>query len=85
MKAKRGKTSRSPKFYENDSLQNFLLPFMFLLTAKFARDTHIWIRIFFFVVKNLLKQSLNSFNIKFQSQWKSRKNGYQVRQPLALF
>ena len=30
------------KYYENDCLQNFILLFMSLLTAKFVKTCHIW-------------------------------------------
>ena len=40
-----GKTSKSlkyhRKYYETDCLQNFLLLFMALLTAKLVKNTHI--------------------------------------------
>ena len=58
---------------------------MALLTAKFVKNSHIWPRIYFIFLKNVLKESWNSFNTKFQPQWKARKTSYQVRQILALF
>ena len=38
-------------------LQNFLLLFMSLLTAKFVKNSHIWARIYFIFLKNVLKQN----------------------------
>ena len=58
---------------------------MSLLTAKFIKSIHIWSGIYFIFLENILKQSWDSFNTKFQSQWKARKSSYQVRQILALF
>ena len=42
-------------------------------------------RIYFILLRNILKQSWKSFNIKFQPQWQDRIIIYQVRQFLALF
>ena len=58
---------------------------MFLLTAEFVLNSHIKARIYFVFPKNVLKQTWNSFNTKFWSQWKDRKSSYQVREILALF
>ena len=57
---------------------------MFLLPTKFAKNSNIWARIFFIVLKHVLKQTWNPFNTKFQPQWKDRKGSYQVRQVLGL-
>ena len=38
-------------------LQNFLLLFMSLLTAKSVKNSHIWARIYFIFLKNVLKQN----------------------------
>ena len=54
------------KYYENDCLQDFLLFFMSLLTAKFVKTSHIWAIIYFIFLKILLKQSWNFFNTIFQ-------------------
>ena len=35
------KHQRVSKYYESDCLQNFLLLFMFLLTAKFVKNSRI--------------------------------------------
>ena len=43
------------KYYENDCLQNFLMLFMYLLIAKFAKKSHIYARIYFISLKNVLK------------------------------
>ena len=56
------------KYYETDCLQNFLLLFMFLLTTKFVKNSHIQARVFFIFLKNVSKQSCDSFNTKFQPQ-----------------
>ena len=66
------------KYYETDYLENFLLLFMFLLTSKFVRNSHIEVRIFFIFLKNILKQTSNSFNTKFQPPWKDWKSSYKV-------
>ena len=71
--------------HENDCEQNFLLFFMFLLMTKFVKKSHILGRIYFLFLKNVLKQSWDTLNIKFGSQWKNQKSSYQVRQILAIF
>ena len=73
------------KYYETDCLQNFLLFFMFLLTVKLVKNIHIEARIFSVFLKNVLKQTWNSLNTKFQLQWKHQNSSYQVRQILGLF
>ena len=62
------KHQKLSKYYENDCLQNFLLLFMSLLTAKFVKNSHIWARVYFIFLKNVLKQSCICFNTKFQPQ-----------------
>ena len=69
----------------NDCLQNFVLLFMSWWTAKFVKNSHIYARIYFVFLNIVLKQTWNSFNIKFEHQWKDRRNSYQIRQILALF
>ena len=73
------------KYYETDCLQNFLSLFMFLLTAKSVKKSHILARMFFIFLKKVLKQTWNSFSTKFQPQWKDWKSSYQARQILGLF
>ena len=58
---------------------------MSLLTAKFVKNSHILDGNYFFFLKNVLKQSWNSFNTKFQPKCKAHKRSYKVRQILALF
>ena len=58
---------------------------MFLLTTKFVKSSQIYARTFFIFVNNVLKHTWNSFNAKFQAQWKDWKCSYQVRQILGLF
>ena len=42
------KHKKVSKYYENDCLQNLLLPFNSLLTAKFVRNSHTYARTYFF-------------------------------------
>ena len=56
---------------------------MSLLTAKFVEKSHIWVRIYFIFLKNVVEKPWNSFNAKFQLS--ARKSSYQVRQNLAFF
>ena len=63
----------------------FLYLFMFLLTTKLVKNSDISARIFFIFLKNVFKQTGNSFNTNFQPQWKDQKSSYQVRQSLGLF
>ena len=58
---------------------------MSLLTAKFVKNSHIWARIHFAFLENVLKQTWHAFNIKFGPQWKDRKSSYQVRRMFAHF
>ena len=44
------------KFYENYCLQNFLLDFMSLLTVKFVKSSHLYARIYFIFLKNVLSK-----------------------------
>ena len=78
------KDQRVSIYYENYCLQNFLLYFISLSTAKFVKKKHSG--------KNLLhlpkkcpKANPISFNTKFLPQWKAWKSSYQLRQILALF
>ena len=73
------------KYYEKDCLQIFLFLFMSLLPTKFAKNSHIWIKIYFILIKIVLKQTWNSFNTKFQAQWKAWWSSYQLKQILAVF
>ena len=71
-------------YYETDCLQNFLLLFMFLLRIKCLKNTHIYVRNVFFFLKNVLKQTWNSFNIRFQPYQKGRKSSCLVK-PILWF
>ena len=59
--------------------------FIFLLTTNFAKNNHIYARIFFIFLKNVLNKTWNAFNSKFWHQWKDQKSSYQVREDFALF
>ena len=58
---------------------------MLLLTTKFVKNGHIYDRIFFIFLKNVLKQTWHSFNTKFQTQRKDGESSYQVKIILWLF
>ena len=58
---------------------------MLLLTTPVVKNSHNYARIYLIVLKIVLKQTRDSFNIKFRPQWKDRKSSYQQRQILALF
>ena len=58
---------------------------MSLIIAKFVETIHIYARIYFTLLKNVLKQTWNSFNTKFGPRWKNGKLTYQLRQILAIF
>ena len=51
------KNRKVSKYYETDCVENFLLPFMFLLIAKLVKNSHILTRIFFIFLENVLKQT----------------------------
>ena len=80
-----GKLQQVSKYYEKDCLQIFLLLFMSLLPTKFVKNSHIWGKIYFISLKNVLKQTRNSFNTKFQDQWKACSSSYQLKQILAVY
>ena len=73
------------RYYEKHCLQIFLLLLMSLLATKFVKNSHIWGKIYFIFLKNVLKQTRNSFNTKFQAQWKACSSSYQLKQILAVF
>ena len=79
------KHQKVSKCYENDCLQNFLLLFMFLLTAKFAENSHIFARIYLNSLTNVVTEIWNRFNTKIQLRWKDWKSSYQIRNVLSLF
>ena len=58
------KHQKFSKFYNHDSLQNFLSLFMSLLTAPIVKNSHILAGVYFIFLKNILDQSSKSFNIK---------------------
>ena len=58
---------------------------MSLLPTKFIKNSHIWGKIYFIFLKNVLKQTRNSFNTKFQAQWKACSRGYHLKQILAVY
>ena len=57
---------------------------MFSLTSKLVKNSDISARIFFIFLKNVFKQTGNSFNTKFEPQRKVQKSSYQIRQILGL-
>ena len=57
----------------------------FLWTAELNKTSHIWARIFFIFLENVLKQTCNSFNTKFQPQSKHWKSSYKVKQVFGMF
>ena len=58
---------------------------MSLLTAKVVENIFIWASTHFFFPRNVLKQSLSSFDMKFQPQFKARKRSYRLSESLTLF
>ena len=58
---------------------------MHLLTTLIVKNSHIYARISFMFLKNVLKQAWMSFNNKFPPQSKYRKGSYKARKILALF
>ena len=79
------KLQQVSKYDEKDCLQIFFLLFMSLLPTKFVKNSHIWGKIYFIFLKNVLKQTRNSFNTKFQAQWKACSSSYQLKQILAVY
>ena len=57
---------------------------MSLLPTKFVKNSHIWGKIYFIFLKNVLKQTRNSFNTKFQAKLKACSSSYQLKQILAV-
>ena len=68
--------------YEPHCLQNLLLLFMLLLTTKFVKNSQILPRIFFIFLKNVLKQTWNSFNTKFQLSFNNQISVKRLRKKL---
>ena len=54
-------TPKVSKYYENDSLQNFLLPFMSLLTALIVKTSLILAGIYFIFLKKRPRPNLKGF------------------------
>ena len=48
--------------------EEFSFLFMLLMTTKFVKNGHILGKIFFIILKNVLKQTQNSFKTKSQPQ-----------------
>ena len=65
--------------------KNFFLLSLSFLTAKFVKNDHVWSRIYFISLENVLKENSSSFNSKCQPQSKARKRSNQVRKLLTLF
>ena len=72
------------KRYEKGFLLNFLLLFMFLLTNKFFKNSHIQARILFVFLKNIVKQIWSSFNTKLEPHWNDQKSSYKVKKKLGF-
>ena len=85
VKGKFGKTSTSLKILWKNLSANFSFAFMSLLPTKFVKNSHILGKIYLIFLKNVLKQTRNSFNTKFQAQWKACSSSYQLKQILAVF
>ena len=79
------KLQQVSKYYEKDCLQVFLLLLMPLLKTKFVKNSHILGKICLIFLKNVLKQTRNSFNTKYQAQWKACSSSYRLKQILAVF
>ena len=62
-----------------------LILFMSLVTTKLVKNSHTYARIVFIFLKNVLNQTWNYFNTKFQPQWEYGKSSYQVMQILGPF
>ena len=56
-KEKLVKHQKVSKYYEYDCLENFSLLCMHLLTAPTVENTHIYGRIYFILLRNVLKQT----------------------------
>ena len=56
-----------------------------LLATKFFKNGYIWGKIYFIFLKNVLKETRNSFNTKFQAQWKACSRSCQLKQILAVY
>ena len=79
------KYQKVSKCYVHNCLRNFLLVFMFLLTALIVKNSLILAEIYFIFLKTILDQTSKSLDAKFGPQWKDRSSSCQVRKNLALF
>ena len=61
------------KYYNSDCLKNIIFLFLSLLTTKLVKESHIKARMLIIFLNIVLKQPWNSFNNKFQYQWKDQK------------
>ena len=57
MKGKFAQPNIVSKYYEHDSLQNFILLFMSLLTALIVKTSHMLAGIYYIFLKNVLDQT----------------------------
>ena len=57
MKGKFAQPNIVSKYYEHDSLQNFILLFMSLLTALIVKNSHMLAGIYYIFLKNVLDQT----------------------------
>ena len=67
------------KYCKNGCLQDFIF-FMFLLTVKLEKRSHINASIFFVFLNIVQEQTSSSFNTKLKPLWKDRKSTYQVQE-----
>ena len=70
--------------YLYDSLKNFCLLFLSLLTAQIGESRRVYARTYFIFSKNILKETWKSFNTKVQLQQKDGNSSYQGRETLAF-
>ena len=73
------------KYYETHCVEKVIFLFMLLWTPIFVENSNISATIFFIFLKNLLKQTWNSFDTKFQLQGKDLRSNYQVKENFRNF
>ena len=79
------KHQKVSKYFKSYCPEDFVLLFIFLLTAKVVKTSHIYASISSLFLKIVLEQTWNCFNTKLQLQWKDRKSSYEVWQVLGPF
>ena len=84
MKRKFGKVSKGLKYYVHDCLKNFLLHFIFLLTAPIGNNSHVLAGIYFYLSKTRPGQKLKAFRYRILTSMKRSVKSLSSRTKFSL-